>query len=217
MMTIEEIALLPNIEQRFWSKVVKGNGNGCWGWSGNKARGYGLLSTKHGQTAVKAHRLSWYLRFGFLPENMNVCHACDNPECTNPEHLLIGTQQANMIDAKQKNRIARISYFGENNPAAMFSNEVVQKIRKEYTEGATREALSKKYKTKNIDRIIRNKVYVDDMYVPINGNARPRPFRKIVNEEYKRTILSSSKSAYQLAKELPFSKPTILKIRNGVY
>lgn len=54
---------------------------------------------------------------GFMPaidptylkhkEVLLVCHSCDNPVCTNPEHLFLGTQSKNMIDCQIKNRSSK--------------------------------------------------------------------------------------------------------------
>ena len=94
------------IDERFWS-FVEVSSNGCWEWSGSiDDKGYGRISSGRGETLVKAHRLSWVVHFGEIPESLHVCHACDNPRCVNPDHLLLGTQKANMIDAARKGRIS---------------------------------------------------------------------------------------------------------------
>lgn len=68
---------------RFWSKVSKTDG--CWNWLGTKnTDGYGyfwLMGRHH-----RAHRISYFLAFGNLPE-LSLDHLCDNPPCVNPEHL----------------------------------------------------------------------------------------------------------------------------------
>ena len=219
MLSFEEIIALPNIESRFWSYVEIDDRSKCWEWSGTvDNQGYGVLSTKRGFAAIKAHRLSWYLHYGDIPEGLSVCHACDNPKCVNPNHLMLGSTTANVIDAYKKNHLKMYKWgLGENNNSAKLSKIQVQKIREEYANGATYLELADKYQCGNIARIVRNKSYVDESYKPINGNARKRPYRKVVPQEVQKMILESKESAYHLSKNLPYSKPTILKIRNGDY
>ena len=92
------------LEQRFWPKVQKSDG--CWLWTGSKdARGYGRLKNpRTGATPLKAHRVSWEVHFGPIPDELWVLHSCDNPPCVNPAHLFLGTQADNMRDMVQKGR-----------------------------------------------------------------------------------------------------------------
>jgi|TARA_R110000772_G_scaffold109646_1_gene212929 hypothetical protein len=82
--------------------------NGCWGWSGcTDGKGYGSISSRNGSghSPEKAHRVSYEMAFGVIPKSLYVCHKCDNPQCTNPDHLFIGTQKDNMLDCSEKNRL----------------------------------------------------------------------------------------------------------------
>src|SRR5687768_4813252 len=88
-----------SVAERFWPKVQKRKAANCWYWLANKdGKGYGTLSTTMGAAPAKAHRISWELHFGPIPDGLCVLHACDNPGCVNPGHLMLGTKMANAID-----------------------------------------------------------------------------------------------------------------------
>lgn len=90
------------IEERFWKYVVKTDG--CWKWTGAKRyAGYGFL-IQLDRTNISAHRLSWIIHNGQIPNEMYVCHHCDNTECTRPDHLFLGTAKDNTNDMFSKNR-----------------------------------------------------------------------------------------------------------------
>ena len=89
-------------EARYWAKVIKEEG--CWGWKGSKSKGYGQLSTKRGASPLKAHRFSYELHHGPIPGGLMVRHKCDNPECTNPVHLELGTHKDNARDMVDRGR-----------------------------------------------------------------------------------------------------------------
>ena len=91
------------LSDRFWEKVEQGDG--CWKWLGAKSQGYGYLSVG-GRSGgpQRAHRISYELHFGPIPDGLFVRHKCDNPECTNPEHLEVGTHTDNMADLVARGR-----------------------------------------------------------------------------------------------------------------
>lgn len=70
---------------RFWKRVHKTSG--CWMWTGRTGRGgYGIFSASH-EKAVLAHRRSFELVKGLIPEGLTLDHLCRNRLCVNPDHL----------------------------------------------------------------------------------------------------------------------------------
>lgn len=78
--------------------------NHCWEWTGCVTpNGYPQIAFK--RKPHYAHRLSFALFIGPIPEGHLVCHKCDNRCCVNPSHLFTGSAKDNAEDASQKGRI----------------------------------------------------------------------------------------------------------------
>jgi hypothetical protein len=92
-----------DVVDRFWERVDVAGENGCWLWKGStNGRGYGLFSIQ--RSRIRAHRASWMLAHGSLPEHLEVCHNCDVPCCVNPDHLRLDTHIGNMHESVRKGR-----------------------------------------------------------------------------------------------------------------
>lgn len=85
--------------ENFWSKVEKIPFHSCWEWIAAQKDGYGRFGS-----SGYAHRYSYELHKGKIPQGLFVCHHCDNPSCVNPDHLFLGTNEDNVRDMFQKNR-----------------------------------------------------------------------------------------------------------------
>ncbi len=115
-----------NTLTRFFNKFDFTDSSVCWDWQASKNKqGYGRFSVDN--KLMYAHRFSYTIHNGEIPENLFVMHTCDNPSCVNPRHLKVGTHQDNMDDKCAKNRQARM--FGEDNPASKLTTEQVHDIR----------------------------------------------------------------------------------------
>lgn len=88
---------------RFRAITGEQSEDSCWIWPQSKdGGGYGLFFANGRQG--RAHRFSYALAYGPIPDGLDVCHTCDVPSCVNPAHLFLGTAQDNMMDAARKGR-----------------------------------------------------------------------------------------------------------------
>lgn len=112
------------IIERFWSHVTIGQPDECWPWQQSTgSHGYG--QTWDGKNVLLAHRVSWELTNGPIPDGLRICHTCDNRLCCNPAHFFLGTDADNAMDKARKLRI----------PIAKLNPESVREMRRRYAEG----------------------------------------------------------------------------------
>lgn len=125
------LVLLSSWEDRFWLYTDKKGEDDCWNWKARKdIKGYGILNVAY---STKAHRLSWLIHYGEIPDGMFVCHKCDNTSCVNPNHLFLGTAKDNNLDKIRKGRGNTAK--GERNFGAILSEKQVITIRFLYSSG----------------------------------------------------------------------------------
>ena len=149
-MTYLQINLTEKVIKRFWAKVNKKSEEECWGWEAYKdAKGYGQMRINYKRYG--AHRISWLIHNGEIPEHdswhgMCVCHTCDNPGCVNPSHMFLGTQQENVKDMRDKGRGVLPDNRGERQGSHKLTEKQVREIREKYTPHVyTQYKLAKEY------------------------------------------------------------------------
>jgi len=117
-----------NIDNRFMAKVDKGDSSSCWLWMGSlNNQGYGQLGRRrHGKLLhYQAHRYSFEMHNGHIPDGLCVLHKCDRPRCVRPDHLFLGTRGDNAKDRDLKGRVQR----GEQHYRAKLLDADVTSIR----------------------------------------------------------------------------------------
>ena len=109
--------------ERFHEKWEVDKKSRCWCWTASAAgKGYGQIKIPGTRRQIYAHRLSYMIHYGEIPEGMYVCHVCDNPLCVKPTHLFLGTCEDNLQDMKRKDR----HLCGAKNKRAKLTEEQVR-------------------------------------------------------------------------------------------
>lgn len=147
-------------KRRFESKLDNQEKDKCWNWTGWKDRNnYGFIFYK--DKMIRAHRVSWLIYCGDIPDNMHVLHKCDNPSCVNPEHLFLGDNYDNIKDKMFKNR----SYkpVGEKCPFSKLTWEKVDEIRRRVNNGEKQYRIAREFgiSRTQVSNIMNNKHWKD--------------------------------------------------------
>lgn len=210
---------MKGVEERFWDKVTKTET--CWTWSAKKDKnGYGRFSPSGETSQLPAHRFSWELHNGPIPEGLLVCHHCDNPECTNPSHLFLGTPQDNMTDKVLKGR-----WKGNHPRRVSVTKPRTPRIGKSL-EGSIEEIIEKRKSGKTLSEIatsfgcdkgvIRRMLEKRGLYEPLKPGPRtPHNVRTAevrARKEEISNLLAAKTSVNRMAKILGVGRATTVRI-----
>jgi HNH endonuclease len=131
------------LADRFWSKVDKRGPDECWPWLGSRQgpNGHGKILLETGRNSTtNAHRVSWMLHFGPIPDGIYVLHNadCDHPWCVNPRHLHLGTHADNMREAGERGLLS--VRVGPKNARWLVVDE--ESIQARYLAGESQQAIA---------------------------------------------------------------------------
>jgi len=149
---------IPAID-RLNSKTVKKKG--CWNWTGAKEfHGYGQIW--YLDRIWVASRLAYTLYVGSIPNGLHVLHSCDNPPCTNPKHLFLGTMSDNLRDCVRKGRHAciRRTHCPRGHPYNKENTQINKTVKGTGTQRVCKECLKLRYPRDNMLRKIRTACYI---------------------------------------------------------
>jgi transposase-like protein len=191
-------------EKRFLKKIQKTGS--CWIYKGKKLKsGYGQFWFKRKNTL--AHRTSWIIHKGDIPEGMCVCHSCDNPSCVNPNHLWLGTHKENTQDMIKKGR--------KKIQQKKIPEESRQVIIDLYLQGNTTRSLAKQFNVnlRTIGRILRTKI-------PAENQEGENNFKSILTEqeviEMRKMYRPRKMGYHKISKKFGVAKSTAMKAIKGV-
>ncbi len=153
---------LTDLEVRFWTKVIiVDDDDSCWSWTGSirpvQGEEYGQFKWENpvtGKTESSgAHRVSFFLTNGCLPDHAR--HACDNPICVRPSHIINGTHADNMADRNRRFGFKSMpkgpeshkphDQHGEANSIAVLTDEIVREARTLYAAGLSDREISERF------------------------------------------------------------------------
>ena len=109
MLDIRNYKMFPAFKNKFLACLPKNYKDPsmleqCWAWQGAKrGNNYGEISWGR-HNSYQAHRISYIIFNGIIPEDKIVRHTCDNPICVNPKHLIVGSMFDNSVDMVKRNR-----------------------------------------------------------------------------------------------------------------
>ena len=134
----------PDPKKRFMLYVRKTSKH--WLWRGGLTnQGYGEF---HVPSKIRipgehpnmlAHRFSYELFVGPIPDGQCVLHECDEPRCVWPKHLFLGTKAENSRDMAAKNRSTK---WPHPHPGRRLSLRTVRTIRRAVIHGTSQSALA---------------------------------------------------------------------------
>ena len=209
-------------DERFWEKVVILDKESCWEWQKLSRQPEGYGSFYDGDKTIGAHRYSWTIHFGKIPEGLYVCHHCDNPPCVNPSHLFLGSSDDNNKDMAKKGRCAH----GEHHGVSTLTSEQVLRLRHQYNHtNITQLELSKIYhiSQSTVSNIVRGETwgkYGGDKQAPyakVQGEFSPSSVLKEFEVREIRLLYKTGKhSMRKLAKDYGVACDTVSNIVNKI-
>lgn len=126
------------------AKQVAAVPSGCWEWQGyTNSIGRPMINIDRVPRLV--YRIVYEIATGVAPGDLHVCHHCDNPICTRPSHLFLGTDLDNNRDMWAKGRaVPPPTHWGEKHPLVHASDSAVRMAREAFAGGESAESIARR-------------------------------------------------------------------------
>lgn len=123
-----------SVKDRFLNFIPnRPDNNECWVWIGAHSRdGYPLIWDSDTGTQLYAHRVAYEIFRGPIPKGHVVSQVCENPECTNPKHLVCGPR--GKIVGSRLHRSQKTARYGDRNASSRLTDAEVIGIRQLHSE-----------------------------------------------------------------------------------
>lgn len=129
-------------EQRLLARVTGYSPDECWPWWDRSDHGKIYIDGR----GIGAHRFSYEMHYGPIPEGLVVRHRCDNPPCVNPAHLELGTVADNSRDCVERGRAVIPRTRGARHHASKLTDDQVPEIVALYAAGdVTQQQLAERF------------------------------------------------------------------------
>lgn len=212
----------------FARKTKLNNKTGCIEWTAYRDNdGYGRGWKEN--RPIPAHRLSYEIFIGPIPEGKLICHHCDNPSCVNTDHLYAGTHEDNVRDKKERGRSNILT--GEKSASSKLTEEQAIELIRYKKSGVRTDEIADKFGVSyyTVMEIVRGRSWKHlnrDSIESFNKNVKRDSIGRIEsNTQTKlsesqvkqiKTKLNKGSSLNQLAIEFNVSKKLISNIKKGV-
>ena len=195
------------LKERFNEKYKINAETGCWDWTAATINGtYGNIGGERGPNhrMMLAHRVSYELNVGPIPDGKFVLHECDNMLCVNPDHLFVSDHQGNMTDMAQKGR------------ARLLSSDQVKDAEYLVTRGRSQASIGKMFGVSRMTISLALKKARDGDYGPENATANGGGYTKLTDIQKQEIVdhLKNGRNLSVVAKEYNVDRKTIRNIRS---
>lgn len=199
--------------ERFNAKWKLNAESGCWEWTAALyTSGYGQIKVPRKRIQAQAHRLSYAIHKGPIPQGQYVLHRCDNRKCVNPEHLFLGTKKDNAQDMVAKGRHC----FGEKQAGAKLTAKHVHVALELIRLGVKQIRIAQML---DISPMELSRIKRGERWAHLQpGKPKWRKQREFISVKQAEQILqrlSGGESQHQIAKSLGITQSQVSRIARG--